>query len=111
MEATRDSPHGFTKGKSRLTNVVAFCNGTAALVDKGRATGIICLDFCKASDTIPCYILVSELKTHAFGRWTTLWTKTAGWSDSKSCSQQLKVQVDTRDELHSSRTGIVTGTI
>lgn len=55
-------PYGFTKGKSCLTNLVAFCDGMTGWVDEGRAVDAVYPDFSKAFDTDSFNILLGKLR-------------------------------------------------
>lgn len=106
-EVVSDNQQGFTKCKSCLTNLVAFYGGITSLMDMGRATDVIYLDSCKALDIVPHDILVSKLERHGFDAWTTQWI--GNWS--KSCGQQLNVQVESSGLWRSSEGSIGTGAV
>ncbi|CAM5107741.1 unnamed protein product [Natator depressus] len=69
----RNSQHGFTKGKSCLSNLIAFYNEITGSVDMGKAVDVIYLDFSKAFDTVSHSILANKLKKYGLDKWTIRW--------------------------------------
>ena len=67
------SQHGFTKGKSCLTNLIAFYDGMSGWVDGGRAADVVYLDFSKAFDTVSHNILLGKLRTCGLDDWSVRW--------------------------------------
>ncbi|CAM4601782.1 unnamed protein product [Lepidochelys kempii] len=75
----RNGHHGFTKGKSGLTNLIAFYDEITGSVDEGKAVDMLFLDFSKAFDTVSHSILASKLKKYGLDEWTVRWIES--WLD------------------------------
>ncbi|CAM4537599.1 unnamed protein product [Caretta caretta] len=78
----RNSQHGFTKGKSCLTNLIAFYDKITGSVDEGKAVDVLFLDFSKAFDTVSPSILASKLKEYGLDEWTIRWVES--WLDHRA---------------------------
>jgi len=62
------SQHGFTKGKSCMTNVITFNNKVTLSVDLGRAVDVVYLDFSKAFNTDSHRLLLDKLARYRLDR-------------------------------------------
>ncbi|CAM4675942.1 unnamed protein product [Lepidochelys kempii] len=78
----KNSQHGFTKGRSYLTNLIAFYDEITGSVDEGKAVDVLFLDFSKAFDTVSHSILVSKLKKYGLDECTTRWVES--WLDCRA---------------------------
>ncbi|CAM4715495.1 unnamed protein product [Caretta caretta] len=78
----RNSQHGFTKGKSCLTNLIVFYDEITGSVDEGKAVDVLFLDFSKAFDTDSHSILASKLKKYGLDEWTMRWIES--WLDCRA---------------------------
>ncbi|CAM4688779.1 unnamed protein product [Lepidochelys olivacea] len=78
----RNCEHGFIKGKSCLTTLIAFYDEITGSVDMGKAVDVIHLDFSKAFDTVSHCILTSKLKKCGLDEWTIRWIES--WLDHQA---------------------------
>ncbi|GAB0208805.1 mitochondrial enolase superfamily member 1 [Grus japonensis] len=80
----RSGQHGFSKGKSCLTNLIAFDDGMTSWVDEGRAVDVVYLDFSKAFDTVSHNILIRKLRKCGLDEWTVRWVE--NWLNGRAQS-------------------------
>ncbi|CAM5121123.1 unnamed protein product [Eretmochelys imbricata] len=78
----RNSQHGFTKGKSCLTNLITFYDEITGSVDEGKAVDVLFLDFSKAFDMVSHSIHVSKLKKYGLDECTIRWVES--WLDCRA---------------------------
>lgn len=67
--------HGFMKGKSYLTDLMAFYNKVISLMDEGRTVDFVYLDFNRAFGTVSCNILIDKLMKYGLDKWTVRWSE------------------------------------
>ncbi|CAM4507146.1 unnamed protein product [Lepidochelys kempii] len=78
----RNSQRGFTKGRSCLTNLIAFYDEITGSVDEGKAVDVLFLDFSKAFDTVSHSILLSKLRKYGLDECTIRWVES--WLDCRA---------------------------
>lgn len=71
----RSSQHGFTKGKSCLTNLIKSYNDLSDLTDEESAADIVYLDFNEVFNNISHKILIENLLIYRLDERTLRWTK------------------------------------
>ena len=81
-QGIRPSQHGFTNGRSCLTNLISFYDKVTRLVDEGQAVNVVYLDFSKAFDTVLHNILMEKLAAHGPDGCTLHWVKR--WLDGRA---------------------------
>ncbi|XP_066035402.1 triadin isoform X33 [Chamaea fasciata] len=84
-EIIGNSQHGITKVKSCLTNFLAVYHRVTAVVDEGKATGIVSLDL--SEGTVPHDIYVSKIERRGSDGWATGWIK--NWLDDHAQSVEV----------------------
>jgi ribonucleases P/MRP protein subunit RPP40 len=71
----RDSQHGFTRGRSCLTNLLEFFEEVTLHLDEGKPFDIMYLDFSKAFDKVPHQRLFKKLWAHGISGQILEWIK------------------------------------
>jgi len=84
----KDSQHGFTSGRSCLTNLLDFMEEVTRELDNGNCIDVVYLDFAKAFDKVPHRRLLSKLEAHGVNG------KLLKWIDSWLSDRRQRVCVE-----------------
>ena len=82
------SQHGFTKGKSCLTNLLLFLEDVTKAIDEGKPLDVIYLDFSKAFDKVPHKRLLHKIEFHGISG------NVAAWIGEWLCDRKQQVVLD-----------------
>ncbi|CAM4628745.1 unnamed protein product [Lepidochelys olivacea] len=95
----RNSQHGFIKGKSCLTNLIALYDEISGSVDEGKAVDMLFLHFSKDFDTISHSILACKLKKYGLDEWTIRWIES--WLDCRAQRVVINGSMSSRQPVSS----------
>ena len=73
FKLVRDSQHGFTKGRSCLTNLLLYLDFVSNYIDKGVPVDAIYLDFRKAFDKVPHKRLLNKVRANGIDGLVANW--------------------------------------
>lgn len=98
--------HGFTKGRSCLTNLLESLEKWTDCIDEGSGVDIIYLDFSKAFDTVPHERLIGKLLDAGLDERVTRWIR------SFLVGRKMRVSVDGKfSEWTSVPSGVPQGSV
>ena len=73
----KSSQHGFSSGKSCLTNLLIYLEQVTSEIDKGIPVDTLYLDFAKAFDKVPHHRLIEKIAAHGIdgkiSKWIQSW--------------------------------------
>ncbi|KAJ7399644.1 hypothetical protein BTVI_112959 [Pitangus sulphuratus] len=95
-KAIGSSQHGFTKGKSCLTYLIAFYDETTTWMCEGRGVDVAYLDISKAVGTFSHNNPTDKLRNCELNEWTVRWIE--NWLNSKS--QRVVISGTGSSEAH-----------
>ena len=87
----RNSQHGFTRGRSCLTNILSFMESVTLHADEGSPVDIVYLDFAKAFDKVPYERLFKKLEAHG------VTGPVLNWIEAWLSSRRQKVCISQQD--------------